>query len=211
LSAAYPAITILMAKFFLSEQLMNVQYVGVFFVIACCLWLSYSPSNPNETEDEKKITSNKWIPFAFFALLMWSSAQTLMKYAYSLPNSNEVNMLVFNTIGGALTLGIYGVLYGIKGQKNSFSEFGKSFLPMGMMAAGDIGFIIASSKGPISVISPLTGAYPLVTLLFAAVILKEKIIKFHWLCIFILLFGIFLSSAEKDIIVTYLPFLAFLT
>ncbi|MFN8673250.1 MAG: EamA family transporter [Candidatus Sericytochromatia bacterium] len=208
LSAAYPALTILLAKFFLSESLMTAQYLGVFIVIACCLGLSYTPKNPDIPQEDLKVTNSKWIPFAFFALLLWSSAQTIMKYAYSLPNSNDANMLVFNTIGGALTLGVYGVLFGIKGQKNSLKELGKSFLPMGMMAAGDIGVIISSSTGPISIISPLTGAYPLVTLIFAALVLKEKIIKFHWLCIAVLLFGIFLSSADKDMLTNYLPFLS---
>ena len=46
---------------------------------------------------------------------------------------------------------------------------------MGMMAGGDLGVIIASRYGPISIVTPLTGAYPVVTLAFAALVLKERI------------------------------------
>lgn len=195
LSAAYPALTILFARVFLAEKLLNIQYVGVVLVIACCLGLSYSPSDPNDPE--AKAISKRWIPLAFFALILWSAAQTIMKYCYSLPQSSDVNMLLFNTMGGALTLGVFGLRYGLKGT-HSGKEWIRSFLPMGMMAGGDMGVIIASSKGPISIISPLTGAYPMVTLAFAAVVLKEHITKLQWACIIFLLVGIYLTSIEDE-------------
>jgi drug/metabolite transporter (DMT)-like permease len=195
LSAAYPAITIIFARIFLAEQLTNIQYLGVILVILCCLGLSYAPADPNDPD--AKITSKRWIPLAFFALILWSAAQTVMKYCYSLPESSEVNMLLFNTIGGALTLGVFGLRYGLKGT-HSGKEWIRSFMPMGMMAAGDMGVIIASSKGPISIISPLTGAYPMVTLAFAAVVLKEHITKFQWACIIFLLIGIYLTSIVPE-------------
>lgn len=199
LSAAYPALVILLARIFLNETLMNIQYFGVFLVIACCLGLSYSPSDP--TDENAKVTNKKWIPFAFFALLLWSTSQTLIKYSYNLPLANEANMLVFNTIGGFLTLGIYGLGFGLKG-KHSLKEIGQSFLPMGMMAAGDIGTIIAFNKGPASIVSPLTGAYPVVTLAFAALVLKEHITKLQWMCIIILIVGIVLCSADSSLLET---------
>ena len=205
LSAAYPALTVIWAGIFLNENLLKGQYLGVLIVILCCLGLSYSPSNPND--ENVKPTNKKWIPLAFFALLLWSAAQTVMKYDYNMPNANEVNMMLFNTIGGSLTLGLYGLLAGgLKStpsedgteNKLTLKEIGKSFLPMGMMASGDIGAIIAGSRGPISVVSPLTGSYPVVTLAFGALVLKEKITKLQWFCILLLLVGAFFSSADKE-------------
>lgn len=197
LSAAYPALVILFAGLFLGEKLLTIQYIGVFLVILCCLGLSYSPADPND--ENAKVTSKRWIPFAFIALLFWSTSQTIVKYAYSLPNADDANMLVFNSIGGLLTLGVYGVLYGIKG-KHTVKEITQSFLPMGMMAAGDIGVILALGKGPASIVSPLTGAYPVVTLAFASIILKEHITKLQWLCIIILIIGIVLCSADNTLV-----------
>lgn len=187
LSAAYPALTILFARFILNEQLLSIQYVGVALVIFGCLGLSYSPPDPNG-----KITSKKWIPLAVMALILWASAQTVVKYAYGLPNASEVNLALFNTIGGALTLGVFGFLYGRQGT-HSGREWTKSFLPMGMMAAGDLAVIIATKYGPISVVTPLTGAYPIVTLGFAYFVLREKISKLQWLCILLILIGMTIS------------------
>lgn len=191
LSAAYPALTIVFARFFLNEQLMTIQYVGVAIVIAACLGLSYSPPDPNA-----KVTNKKWIPLSFFALVLWASAQTLVKFSYGLPNASDATLALCNTIGGFLTLGTFGFLYGRQGQ-HSAGEWVKSFMPMGMMAAGDLGVIIASKYGPISIVTPLTGAYPLVTLGFAAVALKERITKLQWLCIVLILVGIYLTPGAE--------------
>ncbi|MEW6055654.1 MAG: DMT family transporter [Bdellovibrionota bacterium] len=187
LSAAYPALTVLFARIFLHEELLSIQYIGVALVILGCIGLSYAPPDPNA-----KVTSRRWIPLAFFALVLWGAAQTLVKYSYGLPQASDANLTLFNTIGGVLTLGVYGILYGRKGV-HSLREWGRSFLPMGMMAGGDLGVILASQAGPISVVTPLTGAYPVVTLAFAALVLKEKITKSQAVCIVLILAGMYLS------------------
>jgi drug/metabolite transporter (DMT)-like permease len=90
-----------------------------------------------------------------------------------------------------LTLGIYGFLRGRQGS-HSPREWGKSFLPMGMMAGGDLGVIVASRLGPISLVTPISGAYPLVTLIFAAVVLREKITWFQYVNVAVIIAGIIL-------------------
>ena len=191
LSAAYPALTVLFARMFLGEALLPMQYVGVAVVILGCLGLSYSPPDPNA-----KVTSRKWVLYAGTALVLWGAAQTLVKYSYSLPGSNEANLALFNTFGGALTLGLFGLLKGRQGT-HSGGEWLRSFLPMGMMAGGDLGVIIASKFGPISIVTPLTGAYPVVTLGFAALVLKEKITKLQWVCIIAIVGGMILSPGAS--------------
>jgi drug/metabolite transporter (DMT)-like permease len=191
LSAAYPALTVLFARVFLGELLTPLQYLGVTLVICGCLGLSYSPPDTNS-----KVTDRKWVWYAGSALLLWGAAQTLVKFSYSLPAANEVHLAVYNTIGGLLTLGIYGWLHG-RGGSHSIREWGRSFLPMGMMATGDLGVIIASKFGPISIVTPLTGAYPLVTLAFAAMVLKEKINRLQWLSILLILIGMLISPGSS--------------
>jgi len=190
LSAAYPALTVLFARIFLREVLQNGQYVGALLVIGGCIGLSYSPPDPNA-----KATKKRWIPYAAAALLLWGADQTVVKWSYSLPNASEVNMALFNTVGGFLSLGTYGVLYGLRGSHSS-GEWVKSFLPMGMMAGGDLGVIIASQKGPISLVTPISGAYPLVTLVFAALVLREKITKFQYLNVVLIVIGLFLCAGK---------------
>jgi drug/metabolite transporter (DMT)-like permease len=169
LSAAYPALTVLFARFFLGEALSALQYAGVVLVIGGCLGLSYAPSPPGSRQ-----INPRWIPLSFIALVLWGTSGTLLKHAYTLPGADEVNVLVFNTVGAAVTLGSYGLLYGLRGE-HSRREWGSSFLPMGMLAGGDIGFILATRYGPVSLTAPISGAYPLVTVIFARLVLAERI------------------------------------
>ena len=191
LSAAYPALTVVFARIFLGETLLPLQYLGVALVIGGCLGLSYAPPEPGA-----KPIGKGWIPLAVTALVLWGAAQTVVKYSYSLPHASEVNLALFNTIGGALTLGTFGWLKGRQGS-HSGKEWLRSFLPMGMMAGGDLGVIIATRNGPVSIVTPLTGAYPLVTLGFAAVALKEKVTRLQWVCIVLILIGMFLSPGAS--------------
>jgi drug/metabolite transporter (DMT)-like permease len=177
LSAAYPALTVVFARIFLGEQLGALQYAAVTLVIGGCLGLSYSPPDA-----DTKILSRRWIPLAFLALTCWATSNTIVKHAYSLADASEVNLMLCNTLGGVLSLGLYGFLKGRQG-KHSAREYLHSFVPMGMMAGGDLGVMIASRYGPISMVVPLTGAYPVVTLAFAALVLKERISKLQYGCV----------------------------
>lgn len=198
LSAAYPALTLLFAQVFLHESLVSQQYMGVAMVIFGCLGLSYSPPDAQD-----KPSSRRWIPLALTALTCWGAAQTLLRYSYSLPGASESNMAIYAIFGGLCTLGLYGLLKGRRSKPSETAEaahipFLHSFLPMAMMTGGDLGVIIASSSGPASLVAPITGAYPLVTLGFAAVVLKEHISRLQWACLVILLAGIGFSTIVPE-------------
>ena len=186
LSAAYPALTVVFARIFLGEQLGALQYVAVTLVIGGCLGLSYSPPDANV-----KILSRRWIPLAFLALICWATSNTIVKHAYSFPEASEVSLMACNTLGGALSLGLYGFFKGRQGA-HSVRQYLHSFVPMGMMAGGDLGVMIASRYGPISIVVPLTGAYPVVTLAFAGLILKERITKPQYACVGAIIAGMVL-------------------
>ena len=192
LSAAYPALTVLFARIFLGEALQTTQYLGVFLVIGGCIGLSYAPGQAGSAPVHKR-----WIPLAATALVLWGTAQTIVKWSYNLPEANEANLALFNTIGGALTLGVYGVLRGRQG-RHSGREWIKSFLPMGMMAAGDLCVIIASRLGPISLVTPISGAYPVVTLIFAATILRERVTALQLVNVVLIIIGIFLCPGASS-------------
>ena len=188
LSAAYPAITIVFAHWFLGETLSPLQYVAVTLVIGGCIGLAYQPADA-----ANKVAGRAWIALAFLALVLWGGAQTVVKYDYSL-GATDTNMALYSAIGALLTLGIYGLWKGRAGT-HSVIEWTRSFLPMGMMASGDLGVLIASRYGKISIVTPLTGAYPLVTLAFAALVLRERISPLQWSCIFAVLSGMFLCTS----------------
>lgn len=188
LSAAYPALTVVFAHLFLREELAPLQYLAVTLVIGGCLGLSYTPS-----AGDSQATSRRWIPLSLLALVCWGASNTIIKYSYSLPNANEANLAVCSSIGGALTLGVFGLLRGRQGP-HSIRAWVHSFVPMGMMAGGSLGLIIAARHGPISIVTPLIGSYPVVTLVYAALVLKERITPLQYGCIGSILAGMTLCS-----------------
>src|SRR6202035_1388573 len=180
-------ITIVFAHWFLGETLSPLQYGAVALVIGGCIGLAYQPADA-----ANKVTGRTWIPLAFSPLVRWGGAQTIVKYDYSL-GATDANMALYSIIGALLTLGVYGLWKGRAGT-HSVIEWTRSFLPMGMMASGDLGVLIASRYGKISIVTPLTGAYPLVTLAFAALVLRERIVPLQWVCIAAILVGMFFCA-----------------
>jgi drug/metabolite transporter (DMT)-like permease len=186
LSAAYPALTVLFARIFLAEQLVTAQYAGVFAVIAGCLLLAYSPPDP-----QAKVLQKRWIPLAAGALLIWGINGVIIKYAYALPNAHEGNMFLFIAAGGALTLGVYGLIKGRSGGGGSSSaEWTRAFIPMATMAIGGALVAFAYKKGPASLVTPISGAYPVITLAFAGFLLKERPAGLHWIGIVAIFIGL---------------------
>ena len=190
LSAAYPALTILFARLFLNETLNGAQYAGVALVIAGCVGLSYAPSPAGSAP-----TNRRWIPLSAMALVLWGASSTLLKAAYRLPGADEVNVMIYNLGGALMTLGVYGVARGREGAGER-GAWVRSFLPMGMLAGGDIGFILATRFGPVSLTTPLSGAYPLITVIFARFALGERIGARQALCIVAILAGMVLTPGS---------------
>jgi transporter family protein len=192
LSAAYPALTVVFAALFLGEVLSPLKYLGVGLVILGCLGLSWSPPDPQAPAGHKA-----WIPLATMALILWGGAQTVLKYAYSLPQADEANAMLYMIFGGWATLGVYGLLYGRKasqaGDTSAAREWLHAMLPMGMMAGGDAAVIVATRYGPVSIVTPMTAAYPLVTIAFARLVLKERITALQYASILSTLAGMYLT------------------
>ena len=187
LSAAYPALTVILARVFLDETLTTSQYAGVAAVIAGCLALAWTPP----AADGRK-TQRRWMAYAAAALLIWGVSATLIRYAYRFPGAHEANMALFLGVGGLLSLGVYGLLYGREGASH---EWGHSFGPMATMAVGSLLAAIAYKYGPASIVTPLSGAYPVVTLAFAWAVLRERPNALQWAGIAAVLTGMVLTTA----------------
>jgi len=189
LSAAYPALTVIFANRFLGETLSPFQIVGVIAVLVGCLSLAWSPSEPGAPA-----RARRWMPLAGTALLLWGVTGVLIRYAYAWYGDNEANvaseanMALFIAVGGLLTLGVYGFIFGRKGAASG-REWSRSVLPMATMALGGLLAAIAYKTGPASIVSPLSGAYPVVTLGFAWAVLKERPTVLQWFGIATILTG----------------------
>jgi drug/metabolite transporter (DMT)-like permease len=188
LSAAYPALTVVFARSFLGEELTAAQGAGVGAVLLGCLALAYSP--PQGRND----TSKRWMIYAGTALLVWGVSSTLIRYAYRFPGAHEANMALFVALGGLATLGVYGVLSGAA-RGASHAEWLRAAGPMATMALGSLLVAIAYKNGPASLVTPLAGAYPVVTLGFAWIVLKERPTLLQWGGIAAVLAGMVLTTA----------------
>jgi drug/metabolite transporter (DMT)-like permease len=62
-----------------------------------------------------------------------------------------------------------------------------------MLAGGDVGFIVATRYGPVSLTTPLSGAYPVVTVVFARFALGERIALWQGVSIATILVGMALT------------------
>jgi drug/metabolite transporter (DMT)-like permease len=189
LSAAYPALTVVFARIFLGEALGPRPLAGVVAVIAGCLALAYTPP-----EAGGKPTQRRWMLLAGAALLVWGVNGTLIRYAYLQPGAHEANMALFIAIGGVSTLGVYGLVAG-RGHAHTGGEWLRSFGPMATMAAGTLLAAIAYKHGPASIVAPLSGAYPVVTLGFAWLVLKERPTALQFAGIALVLAGMVLTTA----------------
>lgn len=191
LSAAYPALTVIFARTFLGEDLTVLQGMGVGAVLLGCMALAYSPAHSGRGSDKR------WMFLAGAALLIWGASGTLIRYAYSFPNSHEGNLALFIAIGGLSTLGIYGVVKGAA-HTSSRAELLRAFGPMATMAVGSLLVAIAYKHGPASLVTPLAGAYPVVTLGFAWAVLKERPTPLQWAGIGAVLLGMVLTTAVSE-------------
>ena len=191
LSAAYPALTIIFARVFLGEELTLAQGVGVGAVLLGCMALAWSPSHSKLSSDRR------WMVLAAIALVIWGASGTLIRYSYGFPNSHEGNMALFIALGGLATLGTYGVAKGAW-RGGTHAEWLRAAGPMATMALGGLLVAIAYKNGPASLVTPLAGAYPVVTLAFAWVVLKERPSALQWAGIAAVLAGMVLTTAVGD-------------
>jgi drug/metabolite transporter (DMT)-like permease len=191
LSAAYPALTVIFARYFLGEDLSAMQGLGVAAVLAGCLALAWSPP------ESKQATNGRWKLYAGAALVIWGVSGTLIRYAYGFPAAHEANLALFIAIGGLVTLGAYGLLRGAA-RGATHAEFVRSAGPMATMAVGSLLVAIAYKHGPASLVTPLAGAYPVVTIAFAWAVLKERPTTIQWGGIVAVLIGMVLTTAVAD-------------
>ena len=190
LSAAYPALTVIFARAFLAEKLAASQLLGVVAVIAGCLALAYTPP-----EARAKETQRRWMAYASVAIVIWGANGTMIRYAYRFPGAHEANMALFIAIGGLSTLGVYGFLFGRQGA-TSRGEWARAFGPMATMAVGSLLAAIAYKNGPASIVTPLSGAYPVVTIGFAWAVLQERPSRLQRVGIGLVLVGMVLTTSS---------------
>jgi len=193
ISAAYPALTVVGAVVILSESLSAVQALGVLLIIGGVVALSYEPD-----PSAKHAITRRSLTFAFLAFCAWGVWSLTSKVAVDAVGAG--NLFGFYVLSSLTAPLIYAwfrrMRLPAKVEENP-TRLAWSFgaIALGLNVLGAYAYTYALEKGNASLVGPTSSAYPIVTVVLAVAILKEKLHKTQviWLagvCIGLLLVGI---------------------
>lgn len=212
-TAGYPALTVILALMFLGEKLAWYQGVGVALVIGSGILVAMGPTEPGpdgpagpaaapevaatHTEGTAHVATsptkpdNRWLVYSLLVFLGWGVFSAFIKAAFNAPGAETYNFFVWNAIGALIVLLPYG-LYGVmkEGGMGRPKDLVVALVPTILFALGDLALFRAYETGPATIVSPLSVVYPLITLLYAAPVLKERISLVQWVAVMLLLAGI---------------------
>jgi len=173
ISAAYPALTVLGAVILLGESLAGVHSVGVAVIIAGVVGLSYERG-----PDAASKTSSRSLTFAFLAFLAWGVWSLTSKAAVDRVGAG--NMFGFYIISSLTAPLIYAWFRRVRPLRDSFPNPGHLAWALGAAALvvnvfGAFAYTYALEQGSASLVVPISSAYPLITVVIAMALLKERI------------------------------------
>ena len=166
LSAAYPALTLIFARAFLDEVLGASQFAGVVAVIIGCLALAYTPPDAQRASDTAALDGLRGSRDPDLGRL-----RDLDPLRVPFPGRPRGEHGAFHRDRRSRDPGRLRTALRPPGAGR---EWGRSLGPMATMAAGSLLAAIAYKRGPASIVTPLSGAYPVVTLSFAWALLRER-------------------------------------
>jgi len=168
IAGAYAPWTVVLAIIFLGESMSIGEALGVVLVVASMLIFTYSVGN-----DGNKKTERLGIALAVASLFLWGTSAAVAKGAISeIGNTNFVGVY-------AIIVPALWVIYWLVSARGRF-EMPKANLrileiSMLFLALGGITYYLAIENGNVSIVSPVTNVYPIVTIAAAKMRLKEKL------------------------------------
>ena len=116
----------------------------------------------------------------------------MARHAFELPNASEANMALFGFFGYCIPLAAYGV-YKETEWKFPVKQMKLAFTPLMMIATADVILIIAYKWGLASIVTPVSGAYPALTVVYAYFVLKERLTPLQWVFVALIFAGMLLA------------------
>jgi len=193
ISAAYPALTVVGAVVILSESLAAVQALGVLLIIGGVVAISYEPD-----PGAKHAITRRSLTFAFLAFCAWGVWSLSSKVAVDAVGAG--NLFGFYVLSSLTAPLIYTWFRRIKRPSNvpenpTRLAWTYGAIALALNVLGAYAYTYALEKGNASLVGPTSSAYPIVTVVLAVAVLKEKLHKTQviWLagvCIGLLLVGV---------------------
>lgn len=178
ISAAYPALTVVGAVLLLSETLTGVQALGVALVILCVIALSYEPDPTG-----RFAMTRRSLFFSFAAFAAWGVWSLTIKVAIDRVTAD--NIFGFYVISSLTAPLIYSYIRRVRPMGTSTEKATRLAWWMGAAALavnvlGAFAYSYALEEGTASLVVPVSSAYPLVTIVLAVAVLREKVNRFHF-------------------------------
>jgi drug/metabolite transporter (DMT)-like permease len=192
MTAAYTALATLLALVFLRERLAAVQAVAIALAVASAMLIGYASGG-----ESGPAAGRSWFIASLLTIGFWAAAVVFFKHAYNQPGADDWRFFVVNFIGMALTALPYGLL-GIAGASWSAAAVGLGLAIVALYAIGDLALFAAIRRGPAAIVSPLSGLYPIPTIVYAALVLGEGIGTLEWIAMAMVLIAIVGIVPEPD-------------
>jgi len=173
ISAAYPALTVVGALLLLSEGLTPFQAVGVAAIIGGVVVLSYEP-NPGSPSAMPR----RSLVFALLAFGLWGLWSLTSKMAIDRVGAG--NIFGFYTLSSLTAPVLYAWFRKVRPGGPRAKVLGRRVWLLGAVGLalnviGAFAYSFALEKGSASLVVPISSAYPLVTVILALALLREKI------------------------------------
>lgn len=189
ITSAYTALTVLLALIFLREKLVPVQVLGVVMVIGSTIAIGI-------TSGSLKSEGSTWFLASLGTLLCWGIATAIFKHAYNQEGANDSVFFLANWVGMGLTVLPFGLSQ--LGAEPWGEGLGLGILIVLLYSLGDLTLFAAINRGPASIVSPLSGLYPLPTIAYSALVLKELISRAQWVSVGVVLVALVLIVPAPD-------------
>ncbi|MEM2838797.1 MAG: EamA family transporter [Thermoplasmata archaeon] len=186
MTAGYPAVSVILAIMILSDRLTMMQGIAIMMIIFAMLLLSGTEERQTRNADGTP-KSRLWLFWAIMSLMFWG--------LWAIPSKLAIGMIGeadYILIDGLTMVVVWGPLWlhFEKGRMERDIHKLKYSAFAGVMASvGTICLFLALSNGIVSLVTPLTSVYPIVTVLLARFTLKERLVWMQYLAVAIAVTG----------------------
>ncbi len=169
ISAACPMLTVVLSVLLLGESLDAFQVLGIALIMVCILVLAYDPKKAS-------VSRRAAVLLSLAGFFVWGIWGFLVKASVSGLGEGSLDLLL--ACGYFGTTAVYALLRrrpnGTKEPptRRTWSVGLFVFLAGGLSA---VALTIAYDLGPAALVAPISGTYPIIATLAAAVVLKEKL------------------------------------
>jgi uncharacterized membrane protein len=176
-SGMFPLVTALLAMLLLRERLNRIQIAGFVVALAAIYIVGLETSGASASEGLRgfhvEALTTPWMFWTFMALASYGGSAFLQKIS-TFHCSSELCTIVFSLVSIPMAVAIFLLVPGL-----SFKLSGKvwllSILFGALIGIGGLVTFASYRWGKASVVTPIIGLYPALTVLFAVPLLREEL------------------------------------